>query len=41
MHSLKLDESTGLPPSPGNFITAVEDMGDGIAVIFSYVLLKK
>lgn len=38
---LKLDESTGLPPSPGNFITAVEDMGDGIAVIFSYVLLKK
>lgn len=38
---LKLDESNGLPPSQGNFITAVEDMGDGIAVIFSYVLMKK
>ncbi|MBJ8767876.1 hypothetical protein I5393_05690 [Citrobacter freundii] len=38
---LRLDENTGLPPNAGNFITAVEDMGDGIAVIFSYVLMKK
>ncbi len=37
----RLTEDTGLLPNAGNFITAVESMSDGIAVIFSYVLIKK
>ncbi|ELO6194617.1 hypothetical protein QVL17_004281 [Escherichia coli] len=38
---MKLDEDSGLPASPGHFITSVENMGDGVAIIFSYVLIKK
>ncbi|HID9391920.1 TPA: hypothetical protein ACXIY6_000135 [Serratia marcescens] len=37
----KLDEDTGLPSVSGHYITAIEDMGNGIAIIFSYVLLRK
>lgn len=37
----KLDEDTGLPSTSGHFITSIEKMGDGIAIIYSYVLLKK
>lgn len=38
---VKLDEDNGLPNTPGHFITSVENMGDGLAIIFSYVLIKK
>lgn len=38
---LKLDEDTGLQQNAGNFITAIENMIDGIAIIFSYVVIKK
>ncbi|HFF1655726.1 TPA: hypothetical protein ACGBIO_003466 [Providencia rettgeri] len=37
----KLEEGTGLPSTPGHFITSVEKMGDGIAIIYSYVILKR
>ncbi|EPE7488410.1 hypothetical protein QL185_04595 [Cronobacter malonaticus] len=37
----KLEEDTGLPSTPGHFITSVEKMGDGIAIIYSYIVLKK
>ncbi|CQH45371.1 hypothetical protein ACQ26G_002416 [Yersinia enterocolitica] len=36
----KLEDETGLPPVTGHFITSVENMGDGIAIIYSYVVLK-
>jgi hypothetical protein len=38
---LKLDDTTGLPLTPGHFITSIENMGDGIAIIYSYVILRK
>ncbi|MEK6491413.1 hypothetical protein WNJ68_27595 [Klebsiella grimontii] len=37
----KLEADNGLPLTPGHFITSVEKMGDGIAIIYSYVILKK
>ncbi|MBU9847141.1 hypothetical protein [Rahnella ecdela] len=37
----KLEDGNGLPKIAGNYITAIEDMGDGIAFIFSCVILKK
>ncbi|EFD5316983.1 TPA: hypothetical protein ROA69_004635 [Escherichia coli] len=38
---IKLDDNTGLPSTPGHFITSIEKMGDGIAVIYSYIILRK
>jgi hypothetical protein len=37
----RLDEDTGLPNTPGHHLTAIESLGDGTAIIFSYVLLRK
>ncbi|HEN3606228.1 TPA: hypothetical protein U5E23_003538 [Yersinia enterocolitica] len=37
----KLEEDTGLTVIPGHHITAIETMADGIAIIYSYVLLRK
>lgn len=37
----KLDDSTGLPSTPGHHLTTIENLGDGTAFIFSYVILKR
>ncbi|MGP2978006.1 hypothetical protein ACTVLL_12750 [Serratia nevei] len=36
----KLEDGNGLPPISGHFITSIEDMGDGKAIIYSYVVLR-